>query len=295
MFRVIYILIICLFSSVLLKGQEGEIQKAYQLYLEKDLAQAAELINEVVTSKKGSSNAMAWHVRGFIYKDMYAKANEMVAREEARDKAINSFMKSMDLDVESVYAIQNKKALRALALSYYNNAVDLIDRPRSDSLPIAEKFYDNYKRYLHYLNPDTNLTSRDIEFYLAMSTAHRHIFERDREKNEHHDDLSKKMLKNVLEIDPENFSALYSLAVSYYNKGVYNLQKLPEAQIYDIVQIEAESMRSIEVALPFMYRAYEVDESRIEAVRGLKVITFNLHREEESKMYEEKEQELKQD
>ena len=100
----------------------------------------------------------------------------------------------------------------------------------------------------------------------------------------------------VLELDPRNWAANYSTSVAYYNKGAYDLQKLENIEsIPDIYQIQSESIRSIEIALPFMYKAYEIDPDQIDAVKGLKWIYFNLHKFDESEQMEQKEKSLQGD
>ena len=72
------------------------------------------------------------------------------------------------------------------------------------------------------------------------------------------------------------------------------MERLPYVDIHDLMEIQSESMRSIEIALPFMIKAYEVDSSKIQAVRALRIINFNLNKIEESKQYEVREKELEE-
>lgn len=283
--RFLNILFICFIVLPITSfGQvKDKIEKAYTLYNAGELLKAAEVIDEVVTMSDGEHNKVAWHIRGFIYKDIYVDSEQHDIHSPAREKAIVSHMNCIANDSDKTLEEQSRKAIRYLSISYYNDAIEVIEKRDPRNISEADKLYLKFRDITLYLYPDSNLVENDTLFYLAMSTAHRKIYERDRHANERHFDLSDEYLEKVLSIDPENWSALYSKSVAYYNRGAYNLEKLPEAQgISDIYRIEAESMRSIQIALPFMVRAYDLDPEKIEAVKGLKTIYRNLDREEDS-------------
>lgn len=268
----------------LVNGQvKDKIEKAYALYNGGQLEEAAAAIDSVVTSPEGEGSKVAWHIRGFIYKDIYIKSELSDHYSKARDEAVESHKICIKHDTEGSLVEQSKNAIKYLSVSYYNDAIEIMDERDSELVETANDLYEKYKELTIYLLPETDMRERDIEYYLAMSTAHRKIYERDRDLNEGHFDISNDYLKKVLELDPENWPAYYSLSVSYYNKGAYNLDRLPEAQdITDIYRIEAESMRSIEIALPYMMKAYKISPDKIEAVKGLKTIYLNLDLQKKS-------------
>lgn len=293
--KLLYILIICFVSSpVLLKAQiKDKIEAAYALYNAGDYEAAADAINEVVESPKGETSKVAWHIRGFIYKDIYIRNEQNIPESKARDEAIYSHKKCIENDPEGTLVAQSRNAITYLSVSYYNDAIEIMDARSPKGIDEANDLYEKYKEITLYLYPDSSMTNSDIDYYLAMSTAHRKIYERDRIKNESHFEISNEYLTRVLDLDPQNWAALYSKSVSYYNKGAYNLERLPEAQgITDIYRIEAESMRSIEFALPYMMKAYEIDPEKIEAVKGLKTILWNLNKIDESNQMQKLELEL---
>ncbi len=293
--KLLYILIICFISlPVFVNAQiKDKIENAYSLYNSGALEEAADAIDVVVKSPAGNNNKVAWHIRGFIYKDIYANLQSGDPESKARDEAIFSHKKCIENDPEGSLTEQSENAIKYLAVSYYNDAVEIMDNSNSKTIEKANELYLKYKDVTQYLYPDSVMKEKDIEYYLAMSTSHRKIYESDRYEYGVHWGISNDYLKLVLDLDPENWSALYSTSVSYYNKGAYNLERLPEAQgITDIYRIEAESMRSIEIALPYMMKAYEINPDKIEAVKGLKTIYFNLNREEESNKMRKLELEL---
>lgn len=295
--NLLYILFVC-FITIPLSSQsqvKDKIEKAYTLYNAGELKKAAVVIDDVVASPEGSKNKVAWHIRGFIYKDIYVKFEQNDIHSNAREQAIVSHKNCIENDLEETLQEQSRKAIRYLSISFFNDAIEVIEQRDPKNIDAADKLYYKFKDITLYLFPDSVLKDKDIEFFLAMSTANRKIYERDRSANDEHFEISNDYLDKVLEIDPDNWDANYSKSVAHYNKGAYNLDKLPEAQgITDIYRIEAESMRSIQIALPFMFRAFQINPEKIEAVKGLKTIYHNLDREQESEQMRKLEIELEE-
>ncbi len=269
------------------------IRRAYVQYSEKNYDAAANDIDEVLRSKKGEGNAMAWHIRGFIYKDIYINDHNADPKSIARETAVNSLMQSMELDKEASFKENNTKALYYLAGSYWDDASYVIDARDAATIESAVDFFERYRVIAEYIQQDgLDIQEMNIRFYLAMATAHRKIYEKSREVNEYHYNKANEYYLKVLEINPDDWPALYSVAVLYYNDAAYKLENLPEMDIPDVMKVQGESMRTIQFALPFMMRAYEVNPERIEAIKGLKYILFNLHDYEKSDFFDEKLQEL---
>ena len=295
--KLIYILLVCFIAlpGLVTAQVKDKIEKSYALYNAGELNAAAEAINEVVESAEGKTNKVAWHIRGFIYKDIYVEHEKGDPFSKARQQAIISHKTCIANDTDGSLVEQRRETIKYLSVSYFMDAREIILARDTTTLDDADILYDEFREVTLYLYPDSVMTEKDIEFYLAMSTAHRKIYERSRDESDKHWEISNTYLTKVLELDPENWPALYSTSVSYYNKGAYNLDKLPEAQgITDIYRIEAESMRSIQIALPFMIKAYQINPEKIEAVKGLKTIYHNLDREEESKEMRELELKLEE-
>jgi len=281
----IYVLFVSLLLPSLAMAQiDDRTQEAYGLYKLGMLKDAAEKIDEVVESKNGKTDAQAWHVRGFIYKDIYAKLENSAINSKSQEEAVRSFKTSMELDEERKLIEMNQLALKFLGVSYFNHASEIIDRHNVYTIDRANDNYLKYKSLMTFLYPDSSLKSKDVEFHLAMSTAYRKIYDEEPQNRAEFFEKSNNSLLMVLDLDPNNWAANYSYSVSFYNKGARNLQQLPNTEsIIDVYAISSESMRSIEIALPFMLKAYEIDPDKIESIKGLKWILFNLHQEEESK------------
>jgi len=290
MIRNLTILLLFFALQALSFGQSIDemVQTAYKFQVAKNHEEAKEVINKALETDGGDKNELVWHVRGFIYKDLFVKYRTDEVADDYRSEAVLSFLNSIKFDNTKRLIQQNEKALSYLAVSFFNDASDLIKEHASEKIDLAEGYYYNYRDILVQLNPDTSLVKKDVEYYLAMSTAHRKIYESDREKYDAHWQSSNDYMNKVLDLDPKSFEAWFSKGVSYYNRGAFILERLPNGRsIQDIFDIQSESMRSIETALPFMMRAYEIDSTKIDVIKALKVITFNLNKEEESNHFQE--------
>lgn len=289
MIRNLTILLLFFALQTLSFGQSVDdlVQTAYKFQVAKDHEEAMKVINQALETEGGDKNELVWHVRGFIYKDLFVKYRHEEVSADYRIEAVISFLNSVKFDNKGRLIQQNEKALSYLAVSYFNDASDLIKAHSSEKLELAEGYYYSYRDIVIQLNPDTSLVKKDVEYFLAMSTAHRKIYESDREKNDAHWELSNAYMNKVLDLDPNSFEAWFSKGVSYYNRGAFILERLPYGSFQDLFEIQSESMRSIETALPFMMRAYEIDSTKIDVIKALKVITFNLNKEEESNHFQE--------
>ncbi len=196
------------------------LEEAYLLFKNGQRLKAAAVIDKAVATADGSVDARAWHVRGFIYKDIYIKEDSRGAVPTARELAIESMKKSIENDQDKLFAVQSYKVLKLLAVSYFNEAIDIIEAQSSATIDGAEDQYLKYKDLTIYQFPDSVMTEDDIAFYLAMSTVHRKIFEKNKVANAKNYNKEQAYLKRVLELDPDNSQAKYSISVSQHNRGL---------------------------------------------------------------------------
>lgn len=275
-----------LFTAVLVVAQPQETLEAYRAYQQQDYTRAAELIDRAISDKAGAEDPMTWHIRGFIYKDIYNKEDQKAADAESREIAIVSLLKSAELDDQNEYRENNIKSLRYLATSYYNDAVLVMRQLDKSTIDRSEEYYNRYKEIILKIDPDFDLEDRDITFYKALATSNRKIYEKDREGNK---DYLYKALDNyqyVLKLDPDNYGANYNTAINLYNEGAYGIEQIDaEAKIPTLVKVQAESVELFREALPYMLKAHELDSTRRETLIGLRGIYLSLNNNEKANKY----------
>lgn len=267
-------------------AQPQETLDAYRAYQQQDYSGAAELINSALKAPGGESDAMTWHIRGFIYKDIFNTTDHKDRNSANRPEAVESFFRSMELDAKNEFRDNNLKSLRYLASSYYNDAVLVMREVDENTIAESEELYKKYKEIAVRIESDVDTVERDITFYKALATCHRKIYEQDRDANK---DYLYKALANyqyVLQLDPENYGANYNTAINLYNEGAYGIEQIDaEAKIPTIVKVQAGSIDLFREALPFLLKAYEQDSTRKETLIALRGIYLSLNNNEEANKY----------
>lgn len=282
----IQLMLIFSFMAVMVVAQPQETLDAYRAYQQKDYSKAVKLIDAAVQNATGKDDPMSWHIRGFVYKDIFNEIDQKDRFSVNRDTAVEAFLRSLELDKKNEYRENNLKSLRYLASSYYNDAVLVMREMNKENIQESEDYYNTYKKIVQVSEPEIDITERDLTFYKALATCHRKIYEQDRDVNK---DYLYKALENyqfVLDLDPDNYGANYNTAINLYNEGAYGIDKIDaEAQIPTIVQVQAVSVEMFREALPFMLKAYEQDSTRRETLIALRGIYLSLNDNEEANKY----------
>src|SRR5690554_385528 len=282
----IQLMLIFSFMAVMVVAQPQETLDAYRAYQQKDYSKAVKLIDAAVQNATGKDDPMSWHIRGFIYKDIFNETDQKDRFSANRDISVEAFLRSLELDKKNEYRENNLKSLRYLASSYYNDAVLVMREMNKENIQESEDYYNTYKKIVQVSEPEIDITERDLTFYKALATCHRKIYEQDRDANK---DYLYKALENyqfVLDLDPDNYGANYNTAINLYNEGAYGIEKIDaEAQIPTIVQVQAVSVEMFREALPFMLKAYEQDSTRRETLIALRGIYLSLNDNEEANKY----------
>jgi len=260
--------------------------QAYNAYQGQNLTEAKSLIDQSSESVSGKSDPMTWHIKGFIYKDIYNKDDQRNRKSTHREVAIESFTRSLNLDKKGEYLENNRKSLQYLASSYYNDAVLLIRETNPANIIESEPLYKKYKLTTQITEPKEDFTQKDIAYYKALATGNRKVYEADRVANK---EFLVKSLENytyVLQLDPNDYGANYNMAINLYNEGAHNIEGLDnEAQIPAIVKVQAISIELFKEALPYMLKAHELNPEREETLKGLRGIYLSLNNEEEANKY----------
>jgi tetratricopeptide (TPR) repeat protein len=279
--------------SVVAKAQQDKVNAAYTFLQQGDLESARTAINAAVSHPETENDAQAWYIRGFVYKTIYNRDEKSNRQSAARLEALTSFKKSLSIDSTEENAQENKKNIKYLATTLYNDAAASLD---SIDFKIAEQNFEKFREYYMLVdNSPANFVQNDIKFLLALASVYTQIFESDRKGKLEYLNLAKETYAKVLKLDPENISANYNMGILYYNQAV-NLINQSDYDI-DIVALDDVQDNSIKLfreSLPFMEKAYSLDPNRPETLLGLSGIYFSLNEKEKSDMFKQKLEEIKQ-
>ncbi len=107
-------------------AQNAEVVNAYNYLKFKELDKAKVSIDKAITDVKTGVSAKTWYYRGLIYQEITESpdANVQAFDPESLDKSLESFTKSMELDVKKMYVDDIKKRIPYLLNRYVNNGIN---------------------------------------------------------------------------------------------------------------------------------------------------------------------------
>lgn len=289
MVRRIVIAVLTLFWVNGLAAQGDPLVAALRKYQGGDLAGARTLIDQAVLSPDHAENAEAWLLRGFVYKDTYKSATVLEEADLMRDEALLSLYTCIGLDTAGSYQDNARQAYDFLTRSYFNDAARALNEINEER---ALMVFLKFKEASLKLDPDTDLRAREVEFTNALGTVYTKRFNQDR-TNESWFHEAVDTYKAVIAMDAENYGANYNLATLFYNRGVYNIQRIDaDDEIPTILQIQEASRDYFQEALPFMLKAHDMNPSRRETLLGLEGIYYSLQDQEGSDKFRQLFEEL---
>ncbi|MCB0792424.1 MAG: tetratricopeptide repeat protein [Flavobacteriales bacterium] len=263
-------------------GQTDLVAEAFRKYQDGALNEARVLVQEALQSPDHAEDPEAWLLQGFILKDIFKSGDTIVDGRPARDEAIASLARTIMLDSAGRYRDNAQQAYDFLAKTYFNDAARALNElhPRR-----AGDLFEDYVSAMNALGRATELNAKRIEFENALGTVHTKLYNQDREDLTHYD-LALRTYERVLEVDPDNYGANYNLATLYYNRGVYNIQRIgAENDIPSLQRIQEVSRSFFMQALPYMLKAFEMNPKRRETLLGLEGIYYSLQDTESSEHY----------
>ncbi|MCB0769403.1 MAG: hypothetical protein KDC00_03260 [Flavobacteriales bacterium] len=283
------IALLALANAMCMVAQGDPLVEALRKYQAGELEKARELIDLAVTTPEHVKDPEAWLLRGFVYKDAYKAATVQDQGDGLRNEAIQSLFTSMDLDSAGTYKENAKQAYDYLTRSYFNDAAKALNELEDAR---ALSMFGKYKEATLRSDPNADTRKRETEFMNALGTVYTKRFNQDRT------DLSwfEKAIdayQQVLVMDPENYGANYNLATLFYNRGVYNIQRISaDDEIPTILQIQEASREFFQDALPYMLKAHDMNPSRRETLLGLEGIYYSLQDQESSDKFRQLFEEL---
>jgi len=286
------IIVVILFSMVPigLRAQLDPVSLALRAYQNEDLLKAKELIEIAVGDDNFNGITKIWYFRGYIYKDLFKDSKESKNRKEAfdlREEAIESYMKAVELEPQGELVEDCFNSLKYLSSTLYNDAAYSLD---SNNFETAQQLFDRYKEIIAMTNPEMDLSKRTIEFNLYMASKYSYLFDNPRSRDVK-EEIGQKVVETyqkVLDIDSNNISANYNMAIHYYNQGVNIIENMDYEQDFEtLFMIQAQVMELFDAALPYMKKAYKLNPYREETLVGLSGIYYGLNDIETSEMYQE--------
>lgn len=273
-----------------LRAQLDPVSLALRAYQGGDLPKSQELIEIAVDDDNFNKITKTWYFRGYIYKDLYKQAKENQNKKksfEYRTASVESFRKTVELEPKGELVEDCYNSLKYLSSTIYNDAAFALD---TNNFSGAQELYDHYQEITAITNPDLDLTPRTIEFKLYKANKYSTLFDEavsDGDKETYSQNVIE-VYEQVLQLDSNNISANYNLAIHYYNQGVNIIENMDyDTDFETLFAIQAQVMELFGAALPYMTKAYKLNPKRKETLVGLSGIYFGLNDIEKSEYYQD--------
>lgn len=261
-----------LLGMIMLLGVSGfaqidKLNRAQQLLGAKDADNAILAIDSVVKHPDTKNDPMAWTTRAFIYFEKYKRGERLKLNSSLRDTVVSSLKKSMKLKPDEESVANNKKLITTIASGYYNLAKTLLQDSVDDVRSL--KAYNKFREVFMLGEPTANMTSKDIEYNLAVGSIYSDIFINDN-TNLKAQNVAKVSLLKVLDMQPDNAAANINLGLMYYNQAV-NLSKgiMWDTEISQIEVVQENIVKLAKQAEGFIIKVYKNDAKNAKAVEAL--------------------------
>jgi tetratricopeptide (TPR) repeat protein len=284
----LFILAIAQSATILGLGQAVPItEQAVQLCEQEEWTGAKQKIAEALLTAE-SKTAFCWYVDGYIHKELYKLHETGLQNSTLRTRAVESFMKAIDLDMHNEHSKMAKLGLKYLASTYYNDALMLTQSFQMNHENEPAILFDKFKSLMQVADPRTGIVRFNQEFERNMGQRLYQLWAEDINKSE----LPAKIIERyskVLTLDSNDVDAWYNISVVYYNQAVFKYRSLDsKTDIFDLVTIQQECSDLIaKKALPAMNKAYSLQPERGEVVRGMMYLHRALEHEKDTEYFKQ--------
>ncbi|GAB4207277.1 MAG: hypothetical protein Fur0023_17930 [Bacteroidia bacterium] len=265
-------------------AQVNKLMEAFDCYQNKNFTCAKNKIDSVVLHPETKEEPAAWSLRAYIYYQYFKMYEYKLYNSPYREISAESAQKSQSLSPDAETENNNKRLLKTIAESYFNQIkIYLYD---SLSYTKSVELYNNYKKLYQTIDPSFNFKDKDVEFYNSVGgqfvTTIKKLFDSNTPISEttfnEYNESAKVSFNKVLEIDPNNSAALEGLAIAYYNQGTMLIKEMSyDTPIEQIEQIQENANKYFKQALPYMQKAYSNKPNDINIITGLAGIYYAIH------------------
>jgi tetratricopeptide (TPR) repeat protein len=282
----LHIVIVCLLAVNGLFAQELRHTNQAAIYCKsKDYAAAMTEIQLALNDPAESTDAYAWYVKGFIYKEIYKDKEQGQNSSKTREEAIDAFFRSMELDAAGKHKQMNLNALKYLATSYYNDA--LVRSKEVDASNAGEciELFSKFRRVIRTIDPSSNLASFEVELYKSLGQRHYALWETDIQRYAEAEAASD-AFKSALRIDSLDCDANYNLSIVYYNQAVFKIRNLGAGtDIMTLIIVQDECVALFKKSLPYMNKCFSDCQAKTDYFKGMMFINRALGRDKDYEKY----------
>ncbi len=305
--RIVLLLVLC-FSISIMYAQNSKVVSAYN-YMKpqyNELDKAQENIDAAILHEKTMGKAKTWYYRGQIYHTIYQSEEERfkALHDDPLSVAVESYMKTMELDIKNQYKIDIISRLNSASLQFMNDGIDAFN---------AGDYNKAYTNFVNSLNinelPEFNridtlvmfnaaiaadrakITDAALKYYkkvadLGYGGSNIYSYIANIYKSESDTATFLETVKKGIELFPEDNNVLMVELINYYlNTGkseealIYlglAIEKDPENQTYYFAQGTLfEQVKEIDKAEASYKKAIELKPDYFDALLNLGAVYYN--------------------
>lgn len=290
----IIVIVLFIMSGLVLQAQTGKVLDARNSVATNDLKNAKIYIDEASKDDAFKNDPHYNYWRGYIYKELYKEQDKGKTQSVLRDESINSFFRLIELKdhISQDTIIHALKIMNYLGQTYFNNGVTSLDTVNYE---VAIENYDKYRKVAITINPNVDLSERDVKFKMKLATIYVSLYEvrAGSPSGEVFFEKAKNEYAEIIRLDHNNLTANYNLGIHFYNKAVNIIKDLDVGtSLEDLAKKEDVCVDLFLKALPYVKTAYEIDPMRRETLIGLTGIYWSLNDIDKYQFYQEKLKEL---
>jgi len=268
-------LITLLFGAMIHAQQLPLTNEAARLCQQKQLDSALEKSRLALADASEVADAYTWYVHGFVLKEIYKEREYGLRSSPIREDAVNAFNRSMEMKNAQQHLVMTQLALKYLASTYYNDALQAGQSTAELAETEANALFAKFEKWFMLAEPGVSTNSYRKEFIKSLGQRYFALWQRDTD-NDTNRKKAAAQYETILSIDSTDVDAYYNLSVIHYNQAVFMYRKINhETDLFDMMTIQESAASLIRLkAMPLMDRAYTLAPEKGEIVHG-KII---LHR-----------------
>ena len=261
---------------------------------EQELFDEALKIIEPALSNEAKDNARAWYVAGYSHKEKFKRevyigsSTSGLALSE-RGKAVIQLIKAYEIDSKTTSTTISSMSLDALDYLSKTYMNDVVSGVRGFTRGMDEEileYFNEFVKIRSVIDKNEDWRSEEVEVEKNLARANRMLLESTSTDSE---ELFTRVIDHynrAIELDGDDYTSRYNLAINLYNRGVARLKSIDHTTaMFELMEIQDACVELFEKALNPMLAAHRMSPERKETLKGLVTIYKALSNEEESDKY----------
>ena len=293
----ILVLSLCVFASTQSYSQnlhsDDIVDTAIDLAEQELFDEAIKMIEPALLTE-AKDNARAWYVAGYSHKEkfkreVYVGSSTSGLALSERGKAVAQLIKAYEIDSKTTPTTISSMSLDALdylSKTYMNDVVSGVRGFKRGMDEEILEYFNEFVKIRMTIDKNEDWRSEEVEIEKNLARANRLLLENTSTDSE---ELFTRVIDHytrAIELDGDDYTSRYNLAINLYNRGVARLKSIDHTTaMFELMEIQDACVELFEKALNPMLAAHRMSPERKETLKGLVTIYKALSNDDESDKY----------